>query len=446
MDLDYFDQLMLPFSGIFETNEVKTLAVACSGGSDSMALTLLLKEWCEAKNISLHALIVDHKLRAESAHEAIIVSERLTRLGVRSHILSDVPQLIESNIQGQAREFRYRLLSQWCEDNKVRYLAVAHHKQDQAETFLMRLGRGSGVGGLGAMRPQENLMFVTLLRPLLGTDKEALVRFLRQNNIDWVEDPSNQKEKFGRVRMRALSDKLEQEGITADRLSKTASMMRKSQEALDWSMRQVLAGDLQVYDVGAFSVSLNALFSMPEVLGLRLLSLLLKASAGQEYPPRLIKVEKLYSALKSAVGTNFSVTSFGAQLRLRGNILWFGREVDKVSPFISLGEKFSEWDGRFDVYHNSDFSNLNLAALGMNGWKQWASEFGKDKADCIYPSFIRQTVPALFSDDKLIAPVASLFGEDEARITEKTKQFGIKFKIPSEFRDFTFSSAASDTM
>ena len=155
------------------------VAVATSGGADSVALCLLTHQWAENRNGKCHALIVDHGLRSNSVREAAQVADWLNRSGVDAHVLTWSGRKPVRGIQAAAREARYELLLSWCRDNRIRDLLLAHHRDDQAETFLLRLGRNSGVDGLSAMAAVSHRGDVRLVRPLLELPKSRLVATLK---------------------------------------------------------------------------------------------------------------------------------------------------------------------------------------------------------------------------------------------------------------------------
>src|SRR5262245_11003154 len=167
------------------------IAVAVSGGPDSLALTLLLAEWAQARGGRVDALTVDHRLRPESATEAAQVGRWLAPLpGVTHHILPWSDPKPETGIQAAARDARYRLLAAHCRDHAILHLCVAHHRDDQHETHRLRAGHGSGpigLAGMSAIRPLEG---VRLLRPLLGVAKAELVALLEARGQSWIADPS----------------------------------------------------------------------------------------------------------------------------------------------------------------------------------------------------------------------------------------------------------------
>ena len=204
-------------------------AVACSGGSDSMALALLAKD----AGADFIALIVDHRLRPESAEEALWVKSQLAARGIAAEILTYTGAAPKSNIEAKAREYRYRLLVGYCKTHGIGALVVAHNADEQAETFLLALVRGSGVRGLSAMDAESEMNGVRVARPLLDITKEELRLYLESKGQKWVEDPSNFDERYMRVKVRRLAAALASLGLKRERTIATARNMRSAAEALD---------------------------------------------------------------------------------------------------------------------------------------------------------------------------------------------------------------------
>ena len=180
----------------------KVLAVGVSGGADSLALALISAKELAVFGRKIVALTVDHNLRPTSRQEADYVASVMQQYEIEHHILTwngDKPQ---TGIEEAARHARFELMRQWCRENQVQCLLLAHHCQDQIETFLMRLQRGSGLEGLCAMREicyRDNLI---ILRPFLQKNPEELRQYLTQNNIRWIHDESNDDTRFLRNRIR----------------------------------------------------------------------------------------------------------------------------------------------------------------------------------------------------------------------------------------------------
>jgi tRNA(Ile)-lysidine synthase len=221
--------------------------VAVSGGPDSLALLLLA---ASVRPGEFEAATVDHGLRPESAAEAKMVADLCEEVDVPHAILAiewDLPPA--SAIQEQARAVRYGALAAWMHDRDLGALLTAHHLDDQAETFVMRLNRGSGVRGLAGMRRKSKVPGypdLALLRPLLSWRRAELERICSEAGVEPVSDPTNLDERFERVRMRqalAAADWLDPEA-----LARSAENLGWSDEALDWATGQVWAGFVEVGD------------------------------------------------------------------------------------------------------------------------------------------------------------------------------------------------------
>ncbi|MEZ5823746.1 MAG: tRNA lysidine(34) synthetase TilS [Geminicoccaceae bacterium] len=192
--------------------DVPLLAVAVSGGSDSMALALLADGWCRRRGGRLVSLVVDHGLRPESADEATTVVRLLQESGIEARVLRWEGEKPRTAIQERAREARLELLVQACRHEGALHLLLGHHRQDQEETVAMRLERGSGPLGLAGMSACREMDDVRLLRPLLGFDKAELREWLEARGIRWIEDPSNRDPRYWRARFRAQAMSLTDRG------------------------------------------------------------------------------------------------------------------------------------------------------------------------------------------------------------------------------------------
>lgn len=272
------------------------VAVAVSGGADSMALCLLAKAWADERGITLHALTVDHGLRETAACEAKQVGTWLKEHGISHHILIWQPDASRANLQARARDARYELMADWCKTHGITNLLLAHHLDDQAETFLIRLGRGSGVDGLSAMRTVSQRLGITLLRPLLSISKSRLVTFLTATGQDWIEDPSNHATQFTRTRMRHLLPQLAEAGISAEELGRTAKRMARAQSFLRQSTEEAYAATLSNTASG-LTLNREAFRALHPEIGLRVLAAALQNISGDIYRPRFDQLESLYDAL-----------------------------------------------------------------------------------------------------------------------------------------------------
>lgn len=206
----YFSQTLAVLSSSLIPNPqspIPTLAVALSGGADSMACTLLAHAWATARGGHITALTVDHGLRPESRAEAEQVAGWMRARGIAHHILT--PPLLPAihNPQSQARTRRYSALLEYCRNAAIPYLLLGHHADDQAETVALQRHRGESPASRAGMAFVTTRGEAALVRPLLGTRKRALVNYLQAQQAEWVEDPSNARSDYARNRLRqALSE------------------------------------------------------------------------------------------------------------------------------------------------------------------------------------------------------------------------------------------------
>ncbi|HEX8533279.1 MAG TPA: tRNA lysidine(34) synthetase TilS [Allosphingosinicella sp.] len=210
------------------------LGLAVSGGPDSLALLLLAAAALPGR---VAAATVDHGLRPESALEALHVEHICDRLGCPHSILNvEVPEG-RAGLQAEARRARYAALARWAADEGIVHLATAHHADDQAETLLMRLQRGSGIAGLSGIRPLRRDGDLTIVRPLLSWSKAELVHIVGDAAIEPADDPSNRDTRFDRAALRAFLARNPQ--LDPKRLARTAEAAREADEALAWAADQL---------------------------------------------------------------------------------------------------------------------------------------------------------------------------------------------------------------
>jgi tRNA(Ile)-lysidine synthase len=291
------------------------LVLAVSGGPDSTALLVLAVRWRAAlkKGPALLAVTIDHGLRPESAREAHAVKRLAGRLGVRHRTLRWTGRKPTTGLQEEARRVRYRLLAAAARGAGAHHVLTAHTLDDQAETVLLRMARGSGLTGLGAMARESPLFLpgaagqaderteIVLVRPLLDQPKARLIATLAAMGITFADDPSNRDPRFTRPRMRALMPALADEGLDARRLALLAERLRRADATIECA---VDAAILSV-SVGAWGehgpVVLDAekFARLPAEVALRLLGRAI-VRTGDEGPLQLGKLEALYQALHGA--------------------------------------------------------------------------------------------------------------------------------------------------
>ncbi|BBU62832.1 tRNA(Ile)-lysidine synthase [Methylosinus sp. C49] len=302
------------------------LLLAVSGGPDSIALALLAVRWKLRAQKRIEIATVDHGLRAEAAQEAAQVGEWARALGFVHHILRWEGEKPATRIQERARAARYRLLCERAREIGASAIVTAHHADDQAETALFRLTRGSGVAGLAAMAMESRVDGLTLLRPLLGFRKSELERLCAAAEHAFIRDPSNENPAYARVRLRRLAATLAAEGLDAEALLRLSARAARAEEALAWSAARA-ARELEAErGPGLFRAEAAALRKLPRELLLRLLAAEIARIGGGE--PRLERLERAGERLAAALAADerFKVTLGGACLTLAGGALAITRE------------------------------------------------------------------------------------------------------------------------
>lgn len=393
---------LMAIGGPFEASP--HVAVGVSGGLDSMALCLLLDRWARERGGRVTALTVDHGLRPESTSESTVVGGWLGARGIAHAVLGWSGAKPTRGIQAAAREARHALLGDWCQRAGVLHLALAHHRDDQAETFLQRLGRGSGVAGLSAMSPLTVRAFGRLLRPLLDIPRERLAATLADFAQPWIEDPSNHDPAYGRVRVRAtLLPGLAAEGITRDRLAHTAMRLGRAREALEEQATALVARAVDVDPMGFAWVDAAALAAAPAEIGLRVLARLLAAIGGAAYPPRHARLERLYTALATD-SLGGGCTLGGCRIGpYRGRLLVCREAAGIAGRVAVLPSDRVRWDRRFLIRTGASLpEGCFVAALGEKGWAAVAAA-SQQKPHTAVPQPVRATLPALFFMEEVLA-------------------------------------------
>lgn len=384
------------------------IAVAVSGGSDSLALLRLSHAALMGTGRALHAVTVDHGLRAESADEARRVAAICKDLGMAHVTLRWNGWDGQGNLQARARAARYGLIADWAQAQGIGTILLGHTRDDQAETFLMRIARTAGVDGLSGMAARFGRNGVTWCRPLLVTDRATLRACLRDIGADWIEDPSNDDSRFERVRARAALQALAPLGIDAATLARVALQLGEARDALD-ACTAGLARQTVRQDHGDLVLDWSALASQPPELRRRILVAGLVWVASADYPPRREDV----LSLLAAGAMEGQRTLMGCLLRHERGSLRIMREFNAVRDL--RGPTGAVWDSRWQMDGPHDPA-LSVAALGEAGLQlcpDWR-ETGRARAALL-------ASPAIWRGDSLVA--APLAGWEQGWIARIVADF-----------------------
>lgn len=392
------------------------IALAVSGGADSLALVLLARRWATLARISsrIVVLTVDHGLRHEAAAEAAEVARMAVALGFPVRILRWDGPYPETGIEAAARDARYRLLFDATSEAGLGHLATAHHRDDQAETVLMRLARGSGVYGLAGMARRSERGDAVLVRPLLDIPRADLNAVVAAAGLVPVDDPHNRDHRFARARMRALMPVLAREGMTAERLAATVQRLRRAAAALDHYVDRLLAAAGTVDQFGAIRLLRALWLAEPEEVRLRALARILRAAGGGEHVPRIERLVALAEALSGDSAVRRTLA--GVVASKRGDRVVFEREAGRAGlPRAEIAGGFRGiWDGRFAVEIAEAAPGLVLSALGEAGRLALPQPMRAGLPRTI------ATTPALFREGRLVAAPLAGFADGEPAIRARS--------------------------
>jgi tRNA(Ile)-lysidine synthase len=384
-----------------------------------MALLHLVARWSTRhpkKGRTLIVATVDHGLRPESQGEAEWVGEQARALGLAHEVLTWEGAKPATGVQDAARDARYRLLSELAQRHRAAgavAVATAHTEDDQAETLLMRLARGSGLDGLAGMSASRALdrdADCRLVRPLLGVPGARLEAMLRAAGLSWLEDPSNDSDRFERVRVRKAAAALAGLGLSQEKIALSARRLERARAALDEAAVALqTAVRLDLHGGIYASLDAHAFLAAPEELRLRLLARLIAAYGGQSEPARLAKLESL---LVRVAEPDFPATTLGGALiqRRTADILILREPGRAALPEIELAPGMSaEWDRRFRVAADPELTApVTVAALGRPGFTKLRQQLEPEagipaRSAATIPARAAATLPAFWQEGTLLA-------------------------------------------
>ncbi len=360
-----------------------------------MALMYLAAAWAPKASVHLQAATVDHGLRSGSAEEAECVAQVASELSLPHAVLTWRGWDGSGNLQEAAREARRRLLSEWAKQEKLSAVLLGHTLDDQAETFLLRLGRGSGVDGLAAMAVLSETDEVHWLRPLLKVSRAELRDWLQARGIVWNEDPYNDDDTFARVRLRKAAGVLAELGLGPERLSATAAAMARARTALLARARDQ-ARSLAEVSHGVLHFDCAGLSALEEETRLRLVAHGLQWTSNAPYRPRLRSLE----AVLSKALDGHSSTLHGCLLCRHNDRLYIAREYAAVADHVVAAGDV--WDERWHIaLEGQDALIAPLGEAGLHVLETRPEDL---------PRAALLTLPSLWAQEELIAVPALAWG------------------------------------
>ncbi len=346
---------------------VSALAIGFSGGGDSRALLAIAARWARQKSVALHAFIVDHALRPESASEALAALAAAKDEGVEARILTRQGDKPQSGLQAAARLARHQLLSQACREAGINHLLLAHNRDDQDETVWMRLASKSGWRGCAGMRevglspvwPEGREL--VLLRPCLDITRAELRDYLRDRQIAWLDDPSNNSEHFTRVRVRKTISAHIDAGFAPERFSAWAGQLRDIDHGLTLAAGLRARDCVRLHSWGGARLEVQPFLAIQPHIRQRLLDAVMAAVAGARDVSR-----SAVRRLDRAIREGRSATAGGVMCAAWQGAIWLFADPGRVSgrvdqPGVSLRPVAGVIDGRFEV---STLTGWEIGPLG----------------------------------------------------------------------------------
>ena len=314
-----------------------SVAVAVSGGADSLALTYITAAWAKQHHIPFKAVTVDHGLRSESKKEAQTVHEWLSQNGIEHCILTWIGKKPKTRIEEKAREARYALLTDWCHQEHIPVLLLAHHADDQMETFFLRLARQSGLDGLCAMPTVLYRQGIAFVRPMLSIHHRDCIHYLKEKKLSWVEDPMNESSLYERVRLRMIEPILEKEGLTAEAVCGSIQRLQRVRVCLETLTSDFINNHVTKSEAGYVFVPLDFFNSLPDELKIRVLSSLMNWVKG--HSPKLQQLEKILPSFP------VKMTLGGCQIVPVKKGFYISKEVSKMEVVTVEANRPMNWEG-----------------------------------------------------------------------------------------------------
>jgi len=286
---------------VYRNIQKRNFALAISGGADSLCLAYFGKIYENEFKNKAHFIIINHNLRKESSRESLKVKKILKKKGIQSKVINWQGKVPKSNIQRNARDLRYFLLSKYCSKNNIKYLLTAHHLDDQVENFFIRLLRGSGLTGLSSMSESVNYNSnLKIIRPFLKLEKKNLRYVTVKYFKTFIRDPSNSNEKFLRVRIRKYRANMEKEGLDTSKIVKTVNNLLSANKAINFYKNKALYKHVSFLSENKCLINRQIFSDEADEIIFKSFSDILSLISGSYYPPRSKKVINLIDRFKKA--------------------------------------------------------------------------------------------------------------------------------------------------
>lgn len=421
-----FEEIIEPLLGNKARVIHNSIALAVSGGSDSIALLYLISDWVKLTKIRLVVFSVDHDLRESSANDVEFVRSEALKLGLEFHDLKWVHQEVKTGVQEKARQARYQLMTDKCKQLGITCLMTAHHADDLLENYLMRKQKKASALGLSFA---DNYFFndIEIIRPLLKYHKADLLNYLKVNNIKWIEDESNKSDYYERNRVRK---EIEASG-TEKKYDLYIEMLQVNEQATKVNNELVksIAEVVEIYQQGFAIINLNQFGQLISDIQIYIINYITTIIGGNSDMPRYRSIGKLLEKIRS--GDKITRSIHGCIIKNANQNLLIFREVSDIKMVTTLSESKVLWDNRFQIQYERkvDLKQYSVEKLKLEDYVLIRKELeSKDKSlHCLKKvvgnchKSILFTLPVIKNLEKIVAIPHISYYDD--------RQFAGLFKI-----------------
>ncbi len=407
------------------------VGICFSGGSDSCALLILMSNWIKKRHGKITAIHFNHNLRKDSLLDVQFVKQTAKRLNVNYKILDWNEEKPISSLMKKARDMRYKKIIEYCEDKSIITLMTGHHLNDSLETFFMRKQRKFSTIGLTSIPVKNNQKNLQILRPFLEINKERLIKTCVHHSYKWIEDPSNNNEKFERVRIRNILNEFDK-----TKFKKIHSELKqncKKNIEIENKIVKFAVENLIFLNYGLFKINKKRLINQSEHLKIEILKKILVTCSGTIYPPKTLTIKMLLKKLKDTAKFKFSIHS--CIVNVLNDKIEIYREYQKIKesmPNAIRVKKMSTilWDNRFKI--RSELTDFYCYHMNDQIWLKLRRNYRLVKLKQNIKYDVLKTFPVIKIKNKFVIP----FLRSNYEMSENSVKIEFTPKIPITKKNF----------
>ena len=396
-----FSSLLINYSFVHEKNP--SVAISFSGGSDSLALLILMNNWIKKHKGFLTLIYFDHKLRKGSYLESQYAKEISKKLGIDHEILTWNEKKPKNSIMQKARETRYEKILNFCKQNKIMTVMTAHHLDDSLETYLMKKKRNSLTPNLSGIPLKNTQDQVQILRPFINLRKSRLIQTCQKNKYNWFEDPSNQDDNYERVRVRNIIN-----GLSKYKRSQLYSEFKKNtyeNRSFETKLAKFFIKNLEFEDYGKFTINKKEFKYQNKCFQIEILKRILVTCSGSVYSPRSRSIKYFLDKYLKLNNVKFTIHSCIVECSLDKICIF--REYVKTKhlnpqQLIIKKKQSAIWDNRFLI--SSILYDIKCIIFDDNTWLKLKNQFKFVKDSQNIPYDILKTLPVFSCNNTMIIP------------------------------------------